>query len=74
MKVVKIILSIFGTLVSAFAMVCLCWGLLYLCISPVKDWTDKNIFKTETVEEVKSSAQQTSQIIDYENKVIKVEV
>ena len=74
MKVVKIIFGTLGTLVSAFVMVCLCWGLLYLCISPVKDWTDKNIFKTETVEETESSTEQTSKIIDYENKVIKIEV
>ena len=74
MKVVKIIFGTLGTLVSTFVMVCLCWGLLYLCISPVKDWTDKNIFKTETVKETESSTEQTSKIIDYENNVIKIEV
>ena len=74
MKVVKIIFGVFGTFVSTFVMVCLCWGLLYLCINPVKEWTDENIFKIENVEETESSTEQTSKIIDYENKVIKIEV
>lgn len=45
MKAVKIISGIIATILLAI----LVWGILYLSVQPVKDWTDKNIFQIEHV-------------------------
>lgn len=43
MKAVKIISGIVATILLVF----LVWGILYLSIEPVKNWTDTNIFQIE---------------------------
>ena len=75
MKTVKIILTILSFILGAALAVTLVWGLLYLCIPPVKEKTD-DIFngdKTKT-EAVVSYDFQENNAIDFENKIIKVEV
>ena len=75
MKTVKIILTILSFVLGAAVLVSLVWGLLYLCIPPVKNKTD-DIFngnKTET-EAVVGYDFQTNNTVDFENKIIKVEV
>ena len=45
MKAVKIISGIIATILLAI----LVWGILYLSVQSVKDWTNKNIFQIEQV-------------------------
>ena len=52
----------FITFVFSFIML---WGVLYLCIEPVKEWTDEKIFRIEETakEEV---AEQTNMSINFD--------
>ena len=61
MQVTKIILSILCGLVGCFASICLVWGLLYLCIDPVKTWTDDHIFNPPQEEIVDESTSEDSE-------------
>lgn len=51
MKTLKIIFGTLGGLISLALAAILIWALLYLCIPPVKDWTNEHVFKNEVVEE-----------------------
>ena len=80
MKTLKIIGGTLAGLISLALAVALVWGVLYLCIQPVKDWTNKNIFKTEEAKEVEEENNENVvevdnvASIDFTNKILKVEV
>lgn len=62
-------LKIFSGIVSTLIAVVLCWGLLYLCIGGVRDWTDDKIFgkgqQEEIVEDTTTPEEETE--IEIEN-------
>ena len=85
MKTVKIIFSSLAGLVGTAISICLIWGLLYLCITPVREWTDNNIFypeHEEVVEDAQNQETETSEEVNIENvakinfitKTIKVDI
>ena len=83
MKTVKIIFSSLAGIVSTAISICLVWGLLYLCITPVREWTDNNIFYPKHEEVVEDTQEtETSEEVNIENiakinfvtKTIKVDI
>ena len=71
----KLLLKILGSVFSAAVTVVLLWGLLYLCITPVRDWTDTNIFKTQQ-EEVQEDTEntETNMFVNFDTHTITLEV
>lgn len=79
MKTIKIISSLVGIVIS----LCLLWGILYLCVPPVKDWTNDNIFypkKQETTKPTEDNKNETevevapNAVINFATKTIKVAI
>ena len=47
MRIIKPILAVLSFILGAGVCVALVWGLLYLCVPPVKDKTDEMFNKTQ---------------------------
>ena len=79
MKTLKILGGAIAGIVSLALATALVWGLLYLCIQPVKDWTNEHIFKTEEAKEDDEENENVVEVnnvasIDFSNKILKVEI
>lgn len=74
MKVLKILSGIVTLLLA----IVLTWGVLYLCVEPVKNWTDEKIFNSvkevvenvDDKEEIQDSIATPARINFTDNKII----
>ena len=50
------------------------WGLFYLCIEPVRTWTDENIFNSQEEVKDENQTEETKMNISFDTHTLTIEV
>ena len=80
MKTLKIIGGTLGGLIALCIFGACVWILAYVCIQPVKDWTNENVFHIEEAKEDETENNDNEVVVDstakinFANKILKVEI